>query len=215
MSEIHNLKFRQGDFELDVPNLSISDVGITALVGASGSGKSTFLRCLIGLNRAKNWSWIFKGEDLAKLSPSERKLGVVFQKLDLFPHMKSIENLYFATDARRMSRAEANTRIADLSAMLNMESFLNRPAYQLSGGEAQRVALARAVIAKPRFLLLDEPFSSLDPHLKEEARKLVKLLITQEKIPSLLVTHDQEDMNHIAQYVINMVKGTVTPEILS
>jgi ABC-type sugar transport system ATPase subunit len=164
-------------------------------------------RLLMGLEPCPGLVWKFGGEDLAKLPAPERRLGVVFQNLELFPHMTAAENVLFAAKARKIGDKEAKGRLQDLAEELRMNSYLQRQARVLSGGEAQRVALARAVIAQPRFLFLDEPFSSLDAELRGEARALVKKLITRLKIPTLLVTHDSEDLRELADKVVKIQNG--------
>jgi sulfate transport system ATP-binding protein/putative spermidine/putrescine transport system ATP-binding protein len=207
MSLVEGLNRDYGDFKIEIARWEIADQGITALWGPSGSGKTSVFRLLIGLEPCPTLVWKFGDEDLAQLPPPERRLGVVFQNLELFPHMSAEENILFAARARGIRQTEAVHRLKDLSDELRMSGYLNRQARVLSGGEAQRVALARAVIARPRFLFLDEPFSSLDAELRGEARSLVKNLISRMKIPTLLVTHDQEDLKVLADRVVKIKDG--------
>ena len=207
MSWVENLDIELGNFSLHIPSLEIPDQGITALIGPSGSGKTTLFRALIGLESCSTLKWNFKGQDLAALPISERNLGVVFQTLELFPHMSAQENILFAARARNMDETEAADRLKGLAQDLRMEGYLDRLAVVLSGGEAQRVALARAVIAKPRFLFLDEPFSSLDSDLRSEARSLVKKVIERYQIPTLLITHDEQDIRALATQVVRLKAG--------
>ena len=110
--------------------------------------------------------------DLAKLPAPERRLGVVFQSLEIFPHLTAAANIRFAGESRGLSQSEIDQRLADLVNTLNLNSCLSRRGAVLSGGEKQRVALARALIGRPRILLLDEPFSALDANLRQQARAL-------------------------------------------
>lgn len=207
MSLVENLICRYEGFELNIPHWEIPDRGITALWGPSGSGKTTAFRVMIGLEVCEGFKWVYNGIDLAQLPVPERHLGVVFQTLELFPHMTAQENILFAARARNMDMKEARSRLSELSEELRMGSYLQRKASVLSGGESQRVALARAVITQPRFLLLDEPFSSLDAELRGEARDLVKQLIRKLKIPTLLVTHDQDDLKELADSIVKIKDG--------
>jgi ABC-type sulfate/molybdate transport systems ATPase subunit len=207
MSVVEGLVQTYPGFTLEIPRWEIADQGITALWGPSGSGKTTAFRILIGLDPCATLRWNFKGEDLARLSPPDRQLGVVFQTLELFPHMTAAENILFAARARRLSEDESRTRLKSLADDLHLGNCLERKASVLSGGEAQRVALARAVIAHPRFLFLDEPFSSLDAQLKSEARTLVKNLIGKLGIPTLLITHDEQDLSALASSVVRLRDG--------
>ncbi len=200
MSWIRNLRRSFGDFAVDIPSWEILDQGVTALWGVSGSGKTTVFRILLGLERVDSgFSWTLSdGVDLAQLSTPERRLGVVFQTLELFPHMTAEGNIRFAAEARRRPHDETEKHLLKLVGILGLESCLKRKAALLSGGEKQRVALARALIGKPRVLLLDEPFSALDASRRSEARNLVAEVLEQEKIPVILVTHDREDLTAFA-----------------
>lgn len=203
----YNLPRGQGDFKLDIPSWEILDQGVTVLMGPSGSGKTSVFRILLGLEPCPGMKWNFNGIDLAKLKTPERRLGVVFQTLDLFPHLTASENIMFAARARNVDEGKALKRLKELSSELQMDSFLERSASVLSGGEKQRVALARAIIGEPRLLLLDEPFSALDQELRAESRKLVKRVIDAEKIPTLLVTHDPQDVEILANKVSHIRNG--------
>ena len=149
MSLVEGLVRDYGDFKIEIPRWEIPDQGITALWGPSGSGKTSVFRLLIGLEPCPTLVWKFAGEDLAQLSPPERRLGVVFQSLELFPHMSAEENILFAARARGIQHQEAVHRLRDISDELRMSAYLGRMARVLSGGEAQRVALARAVREGP------------------------------------------------------------------
>lgn len=207
MSVVEGLRHSFPGFTLDIPRWEIPDEGITVLWGASGAGKTTVFRLMLGLEPCPTLSWNFKGEDLARLPLRQRHLGIVFQTLELFPHMTGEENILFAARARKMSDEEARERLRSLSEDLRLQACLKRKASVLSGGEAQRVALARAVVAHPRFLFLDEPFSSLDAELKVEARALVKGLIEKLRIPTLLITHDEQDLEVMANGIVRLRDG--------
>ena len=213
MSSIKNLYFKLDNFELDIPSLDIPDTGVTAIEGSSGAGKTTFLKILIGLYRPKEWTWKFKGENMNLLDINERRLGVVFQGYDLFPHLTAEDNILLVLNARNQNkdRNEVNKRLQKYKFQLSLESCWKTPAQNLSGGEKQRVALLRALISNPRILLLDEPFSALDVDLRLEARRMVKEIINQLEIPVYLVTHDKEDVEFLAQRVICMKNGKIIP----
>ncbi|MFV8256404.1 ATP-binding cassette domain-containing protein [Bdellovibrio bacteriovorus] len=207
MSLVENLHRDYGDFKLDIDTWEILDEGVTVLWGPSGSGKTSVFRILLGLENCPGFKWTYQGTDLAKLKTPDRHLGVVFQTLDLFPHLSAEENMMFAARARKVDPAKSSARLKELSSILKMESFLQRPAAVLSGGEKQRVAIARALMGEPRLLLLDEPFSALDQELRDESRKLVKSVIETEKIPTLLVTHDQRDVEILGNKVTTIRNG--------
>lgn len=207
MSSVENLFHDYGDFKIDVPSWEIADRGVTVLWGPSGSGKTSIFRLLIGFEKPHRLKWTFEGVDLARLPVPERRLGVVFQSFDLFPHMTAAENILFAARSRGVAADEARARLARWSDSLKLAPFLDRRASVLSGGEKQRTALARALIGKPRMLLLDEPFSALDEDLRDESRKLVKSLIAEAGIPALLITHDRQDVAQLADHVREVQNG--------
>lgn len=207
MSLIENLIYKQDEFSIEIPQWEILDQGVTVLSGPSGSGKSTIFKILLGLLPCPGLRWIFNGTDLAQLPVKEKRLGVVFQSYDLFPHLTARGNLLFAAEARKLAPQEAQELLDRLCVTLRMEAFIDRKVGVCSGGEKQRVALARALIGKPRVLLLDEPFSALDEELKEEARTLVKKTIQEFKTPALLVTHDDRDVRAIGDKQFYITNG--------
>jgi ABC-type Fe3+/spermidine/putrescine transport system ATPase subunit len=213
MSLVQNLKRDFDDFCVEILNWEILDRGVTALLGPSGSGKTTVFRSLLGFDKANDgWSWNFTGVDLAQLSPPQRRIGVVLQNYELFPHMTAEENILFAAEARKRTRSESTQHLGELVKILHLESCLQRPAAVLSGGEKQRVALARAVIGKPRILFLDEPFSALDAELRKQARELVCEVLEKEQIPAVLITHDPEDLLEFSGKISEMSLGKLVRE---
>ena len=208
---IRNLRKNYEGFSLDISEWKVSDDGITALSGRSGSGKTSVIRILLGLEDCPGLSWLVttpEGEkDLAKLPIEKRNLAVVFQNYELFPHLTAEENILFAAKAQRIPNREARERLERLAARLQIEGILKRKASVLSGGERQRVALARALIRNPRFLFLDEPFSALDIDLRQEARDLVKSIVSDYKVPTLLVSHDPADIDALAAHVVKIADG--------
>lgn len=212
MSLIKNLHYKTDQFELSIPELQLPESGVTAITGHSGAGKTTLLNILVGLTKPdSDWQWIFKGESLHKLSMGERHIGVVFQTYDLFPHLTAEENVLLVLKSRNKfaDRKTALDRLESLKKSLAVESCWGTVAQNLSGGEKQRVALLRALVSKPRVLILDEPFSALDPELRAEARALVKDVISRLDIPVYLITHDQEDAQTMAQHRIVMSAGRI------
>ena len=184
------------------------DEGISALSGPSGSGKSTFALALCGLKKVeKGFQWLFKKQDMALLSPPERNISLLFQNLELFPHMSAEQNILFPAQARKIPKDETQKRLLVLEEHLQVFSFFKKPVHLLSGGEKQRVALARALVVKPRFLILDEPFSSLDEELKKNSIQLLKKILDWEKCPALLISHDKEEIESLAQKVFYIQNG--------
>ncbi len=214
MSRVRGLIKDYDGFRLEIPHMELSDQGVTVLRGPSGSGKTSVLRILTGLEACESLEWWVKGKavevNLARLAVRDRRLGVVFQNYELFPHLSAKENLQFAADARGLDQAESQQRLKRLTDRLSLDSVLDRRAEKLSGGEKQRVALARALIGQPRFLLLDEPFAALDQDLRAGARRLLQQVLSEENCPALLVTHDPADVEALATKVIDIQAGRLT-----
>lgn len=205
MSLIKNIHKNYGDFAIDISQLEILDSGVTAFIGSSGSGKTSLFRILIGLDECPQLEWKWNDTNLSLLTVPEKRFGVVFQSLELFPHMTAKENIQFAAQSRKITNAEE--KIQKLLELLRLQNCANRIVAELSGGEKQRTALARAIVGEPRILFLDEPFSALDAELRDEARKLVKSVITQLQIPTLLITHDPEDVRLLADRTYRIQNG--------
>ncbi len=209
MSLVENLKYKYQDFVIDVPRWEILDQGVTVLSGPSGSGKTTIFRLLLGLEKTKSFSWSFGSENLAQLSVRERRIGVVFQSLDLFPHMNVEQNILFAAKARGIDMETANSKMSELLRRLGISHLQDKSVQKISGGEKQRVALCRALIGQPRILFLDEPFSALDAEIRQESRLLIKDFIREQGVPTLLVTHDKEDVQVLADKISYIQNGTI------
>jgi len=206
-----DLHFESDQFNLKIDELEIPDSGVTAFWGHSGSGKTTLFKTLIGLYQPKDWSWIYKDIALHALPLSERRLGVVFQNYELFPHLTAAENIQLVMQARHKKEdlQKAKQQCESFKARLHLDSCWNTKAEKISGGEKQRVSLLRALLSQPRLLLLDEPFSALDPHLRQEARLLLKSVLQELDLPVYLITHDEADVNALAHMRIELEKGRV------
>lgn len=208
MSVIKNINYQVGEFSLHIKEWSFPDEGLTLLCGPSGSGKTSLIRILCGLIPSPaEFSWIFKGSDLAKLPPQERHLGVLFQDLRLFPSLSAGENIVFPLKARNQSEKTAKKALYEIAHALDLEQRLHSPPEQLSGGEKQRVALGRALIASPRFLFLDEPFVHMDSKTREKAIFYTFKIIKEKNLPTLLVSHDwkmfekqADQIHHLPNY---------------
>ncbi len=209
MSVVEHLNKKYDGFEIQIPRWEILDEGVTALWGPSGSGKTSVFRVLLGLEECPGLKWTWGAEDLAQISTPERKLGVVFQSLDLFPHLSARQNIFFPVKARKIAASQAQDRFQRLNQVLHLDSFIDRRAELLSGGEKQRVALARALMSFPRMLFLDEPFSALDESLRGEARNFLKQLLSETKVPALLITHDERDLDVLAQKITRIENGRI------
>lgn len=189
-----------------------------ALLGPSGCGKTTALRLIAGFERADRGSVMLAGQTLAEEGvhvPAERRgIGFVFQDYALFPHLTVRDNVRFGL--RHLPKAERRARTEEVIRLVGLGGLEKRLPHALSGGQQQRVALARAIAPRPRLILLDEPFSSLDALLRQEMRARVRELIKAQGMTALLVTHDQEEALSFAERVAVMQNGRIeqigTPE---
>ncbi len=199
-------------FHLDV-DLSLPNSGITVLFGESGSGKTTFLRCIAGLERAPQ-AYLEVNQQVWQDSTSglflptyRRALGYVFQDAQLFPHLTVADNLAFGL--KRIKNNVGTTDLKTVVELLGIGSLLKRLPERLSGGERQRVAIARALVLNPDILLMDEPLASLDAKRKQEIMPFLKRLHQELTIPMLYVTHDQQEVAQLADTLIILSNGEV------
>ena len=176
------------------------------LVGPSGCGKTTALRMVAGLDAPTKGRVTSGGRDLTALKPAERGMGMVFQSYALFPNMTAEQNIAFAFD-RRVGATDRRERTAQLLELVDLASLARRRPNELSGGQQQRVAIARALARAPRFLLLDEPLSALDPQIRGRLRNELKALQRRLGITTLMVTHDQGEALAIADRIAVMRSG--------
>jgi len=191
---------------------------IVALLGRSGSGKTTALRLLAGLETADRGSVRVAGEEVTRQPAARRGIGMVFQSYALFPHLTIGQNVSFGLEGGGIERAEIRRRAEAALAKMRLEGRFDGPVGDLSGGMQQRVAIARALAPEPRVLLLDEPFSNLDPELREHTRRELRAQIHAIGITTLFVTHDQEEAFDLGDRVALLEAGRLeqvgTPEDL-
>jgi len=188
-------------------NLRVASGETVALLGPSGTGKSTLLKMIAGLEPPDAGSIWFEGVDITQLAPERRRFALMFQDFALFPHLSVQDNVAFGLVEQRMSRAAAREQARDMLARFGMGRYALSRVATLSGGEQQRVALARALITTPRLLLLDEPFSALDAELRATLRDEFRQRIAQAGIATLLVTHDESEARAMAQHAWRLKAG--------
>ena len=188
-------------------NLSIAPGELISLLGPSGSGKSTLLRMIGGFERPDEGSIQIEGHDVTDLPPEKRPTGMVFQSHALWPHMTVAGNIAFGLRLRRLDRATIEKKMSAVLAMVGLTGMENRTPTKLSGGQQQRVALARALVLEPRVLLLDEPFASLDQHLRERLRDEVHQIQRRLGITMVFVTHGQDEALAMADRIAVMRAG--------
>ncbi|MCS3419816.1 molybdate transport system ATP-binding protein [Pseudomonas sp. BIGb0450] len=204
------LQLKYSGFALDV-DLQLPGRGVTALYGHSGSGKTTCLRCIAGLERAEEgfvqindevWQDSRKG---LFVPPHRRALGYVFQEASLFPHLSVLANLEFGL--KRIPRAQRRVDMAHATELLGIGHLLDRHPQHLSGGERQRIGIARALLTSPSLLLMDEPLAALDSKRKSEILPYLERLHDELEIPVLYVSHAQDEVARLADHIVLLSDG--------
>jgi len=191
---------------IDKLSFTVSRGEIVGVLGASGSGKSTLLRLIAGLEMPESGSISVDGRLLTNerifLEPERRGVGMVFQDYALFPNMTVADNIVFGL--HKLKRSMRLLRLEQMLELVQMKEYAKRYPHELSGGQQQRVALARALAPQPSVLLMDEPFSSLDAHLKASIRSELRQILQKANITCLLVSHDQADIEAICDRVLRI-----------
>ena len=190
-------------------NLEVRDGEMLALLGPSGCGKTTTLLAICGIHGVDRGRILFGDEDVTRVPPRARNVGVVFQSYALYPHMTVFRNIAFPLEIKRDGKAEIRAKVEEMARRLHIETLLDRLPATLSGGEQQRVALARALVRRPRALLLDEPLANLDARLRLEMRAEIRLLQRQTGITAVLVTHDQVEAMSMCDRIAIMDRGVI------
>jgi thiamine transport system ATP-binding protein len=177
---------------------------IVALTGPSGSGKTTLLRCIAGLEVVDSGTILLSGEEITAKPAHLRRIGLVFQDNQLFPHLNVAKNISYSLIIQGTKQKLMDEKVAEVLELVGLTHLSQREVFKLSGGEAKRIAVARALVAQPKVLLLDEPLSGLDKEL--HARLLADLgtLLRLRGTTTLHVTHDQDEANAIADRVLDI-----------
>jgi len=194
---------------LDRLSLEIPSGALIALLGPSGCGKTTALKLIAGLVEPTSGDVAFDGRSVLKDPPERRGAVMVFQNHLLFPGMSVAENVGFGLKMRKLPKPRINAQVAEMLALVQLPDLGHRRPSELSGGQQQRVALARALILRPDVLLLDEPLSNLDAHLRIEMRDLIRSLQRDLGITTIFVTHDQEEAVVLADRVALILDGAL------
>jgi putative spermidine/putrescine transport system ATP-binding protein len=192
---------------LDRLSLEIPTGELTALLGPSGCGKTTTMKMIAGLLEPTSGDVTFDGRSVLQDKPEDRGVVMVFQNYLLFPYMSVADNVGFGLKMRKIDPAEIKRRVGEMLELVKLPDLGDRKPIALSGGQQQRVALARALIVQPNVLLLDEPLSNLDAHLRFEMRDLIRSLQQEMVITTIFVTHDQEEAVVLADRVALILDG--------
>jgi putrescine transport system ATP-binding protein len=192
---------------VDAVSLDIRAGEFFALLGPSGCGKTTLLRMLAGFETPDEGRILLDGRDIAHVMPHERPINMMFQSYALFPHLTVRDNIAFGLKRAGMTRADVDTRVAEMVALVKLGGLEKRKPDQLSGGQRQRVALARSLARRPQVLLLDEPLAALDKKLRESTQLELMELQRRLGMTFIIVTHDQEEAMTVASRIGVMDAG--------
>lgn len=206
--EICSLAKSYGDFRVDI-DLRVASDETLVLAGPSGCGKTTALQMIAGLAEPDSGDIRVDGKSVSALPAWKRGIGIVFQDLALFPHLTVEGNVGYGPSVAGLPKPARRELVAESLAAVRLSGYAARRVDTLSGGERQRVAIARALAARPRALLMDEPFSSLDAPLRRALRTEFRELRENRGIPCVFVTHDREEAAAVGDRVAVMENGRV------
>lgn len=208
--KLENITKRFGDLTaLDDITLGIRDEEFFVLLGQTGAGKTTTLRCIAGLDKPEEGTIYLDGVSVNDKTPAERDVAFVFQSHILYPHLSVYENMAFPLHPRKLSSEEIDRRVRDIAQMLHIEHLLMRTPNQLSGGETQRVGLGRAMVRRPQVFLMDEPISNLDAKLRTEMRAEIRWRQRDLGTTTFYVTHDQVEAMSMADRIAILEAGKI------
>lgn len=190
-------------------DLSVGALEFVTLLGPSGCGKTTLLRTISGFEGLDTGSIRIQGREMSQVAPHARPVNTVFQNYALFPHLSVSDNVGYSLAVRRVPRRERERRVGEALEMVGMNGMQQRHPGQLSGGQQQRVALARAIVNRPALLLLDEPLSALDRHLRQTMQRELKHLQSELGIAFVFVTHDQEEALTMSDRIVVLNHGHI------
>ena len=208
--KLENITKRFGDLiALDDITLDIQDQEFFVLLGQTGAGKTTTLRCIAGLDKPEEGTIYLDDVSVNDKTPAERDVAFVFQSHILYPHLSVYENMAFPLHPRKLSTEEIDRRVRDIAQMLHIEHLLMRTPNQLSGGETQRVGLGRAMVRRPQVFLMDEPISNLDAKLRTEMRAEIRWRQRELGTTTFYVTHDQIEAMSMADRIAILEAGRI------
>ncbi|PQO45949.1 ATP-binding cassette domain-containing protein [Blastopirellula marina] len=209
MIQLHEVEIQAGEMRVGPIDLRIEQPAYVIVCGPTGSGKTTLVETLAGLRKQRRGQIVLGGVDVTRMRPADRDIGYVPQDSVLFESMTIRQNLAFGLNARGVGRGDQQRIVEFLAHRLEIERLLHRKPYGLSGGERKRVAIGRAIATAPDFLLLDEPFSALDPPTRHSMRQLILDLQLETNCTVVQVSHHEEDINALADVVVRMQAGKI------
>ncbi len=210
MLKVNNLNFSVGNFQLKDINCEVSEKEYFILLGPTGCGKTTLIKCIAGLNKPTSGNILINHTEVTGYSPELRNIGYVPQHYGLFPHLNVEENITFGLKIKKFPLSKIEKRLKKITEILEIEWLLHRNVDNLSGGEKQKVALARALIVKPEILLLDEPFSSIDEGFRKNLWFRIKNILKELKIPVIHITHNLTEAQAVGEKIGIMFNGQLS-----
>jgi putative spermidine/putrescine transport system ATP-binding protein len=204
-----SMDFGTGSRAVDRASFDLGQGRFLTILGPSGSGKTTLLRMIAGFQRPTAGHILIGGKPVDAVPPDRRSIGMVFQKLALFPHMSAAENVAFPLKMRRFDPASIPGRVRRMLELVKLEGYGGRRIHELSGGQQQRIAIARALVFEPELLLLDEPLAALDRKLREEMQLEFRRIQKELGVTTINVTHDQREALVVSDEIIIMDGGLI------
>jgi len=208
MIKINNLEAQIDDFNTDY-TLQIKSHELSAIIGKSGAGKSTLLNLIAGFNKSRHGSIYINDINITNTPPSERPISSLFQENNLFSHLNVQDNIALAINPNLKLNTKELDELRQSLLAVGMSKKIKSMTNVLSGGERQRVALARSIVSKKDILLLDEPLSQLDPHLRKDMLKLIKKIKEERNLTVIMVVHTPEEVVEYVDNFIQIDKGKV------
>ena len=208
------------DFQFNYANFQLQasldmQTQLIGIVGASGSGKSTFLKNIAGLLKPLQGfihfqqKILFDHQQKLNIPVHQRKIALIFQQALLFPHLNVMQNLKYAEQLNIKNKGQQKFTFEDIVELLELKPLLRHRAHQLSGGQAQRVSIGRALLSSPDLLLLDEPLNGLDQKLKNQILPFLKIVINQTNLPMIYVTHHVDEVAYLQAQLLHFEKGKI------
>ena len=207
--KIENFSVKKGSFRLKPVNLTIKKGEIFSILGRTGSGKTVLLEAIAGMYRGDQGRILFDGTDVCDIPPGLRHIGLVYQDYSLFPHMKVWENIAYGLKMQGVSKAERKKKAEELMEMMSISRIKDQYPGTLSGGEKQRTALARALALKPELLLMDEPFSALDPAMRQGLYDTLLDIHKKFGCTIIFVTHDFNEAKLLSDNIALLLNGEI------
>ncbi len=194
---------------LDKVSFSVESGEMLTVIGESGGGKTTLLRCMLGLNNYTSGTIYLGGVPVEEVDVADNNMAYVRQEIVLYPQMTVYENIAFPLRVMHTPQAELDARVKAIADTLDIRWLLTRKPGQLSGGQQQRVALGRALVKRPQFVLFDEPFANVDPAMRGQLRLLIKKLHEKDSATMVFVTHDIDEAFFLGDKILVLNKGKV------